>query len=209
MNLSNLKPAEYNPRKITDKALSGLRFSLKEFGDLSGIVFNKATQSLVCGHQRVKSLIQEFGDIEIFEISEERGIFKTPEGDEFNVRFVNWELEKEKAANIAANIETIQGDWNESLSFVLDDIQLAFPEVAEQLYFADMPALSFPEEETVFVEKQDSEISAETRESIKFGGMTIFMSDEELNKLMAVYDEFIEKNRNSYGFVTYLLDGKK
>ena len=38
-----------NPRMITDKAARGLGFSLAEFGDLSGIVFNLRTQQLVAG----------------------------------------------------------------------------------------------------------------------------------------------------------------
>jgi len=39
MKLSDLKPAAYNPRKITDEQLEMLKKSFKKFGDLSGIVY--------------------------------------------------------------------------------------------------------------------------------------------------------------------------
>lgn len=52
--ISNLNPAPYNPRKITDKKLAMLQKSMAEFGDLSGIVCNTRTGHLVGGHQRLK-----------------------------------------------------------------------------------------------------------------------------------------------------------
>ena len=55
-NIDDLKPASYNPRKISKKAFEGLEVSLKKFGDISGIVWNKRTGNLVSGHQRVAKL---------------------------------------------------------------------------------------------------------------------------------------------------------
>jgi hypothetical protein len=40
MKTSDLKPSQKNSRTISKKALTGLGFSLEEFGDLSRIVFN-------------------------------------------------------------------------------------------------------------------------------------------------------------------------
>lgn len=40
MNIKDLRPAVYNPRKISDEKLLLLERSLKEFGDLSGFLFN-------------------------------------------------------------------------------------------------------------------------------------------------------------------------
>ncbi len=45
MQIKDLKPAAYNPRKITDAQLARLKKSLEEFGDLSGIVVNVRTQT--------------------------------------------------------------------------------------------------------------------------------------------------------------------
>ncbi len=54
--LKDLNPAAYNPRKITDAQLARLKKSLEEFGDLSGIVVNVRTQTMISGHQRVKNI---------------------------------------------------------------------------------------------------------------------------------------------------------
>ena len=56
MALAELLPADYNPRRINDKAMKGLRASLERFGELGGIVYNEQTGRLVGGHQRVKAL---------------------------------------------------------------------------------------------------------------------------------------------------------
>ena len=52
----DLVPAEHNPRTITDARSQQLAKSMGKFGDLSGIVFNRRTGRLVCGHQRIKHL---------------------------------------------------------------------------------------------------------------------------------------------------------
>ena len=54
--IGDLSPAPYNPRKISERAQNALSKSLGDFGDISGIVWNKRTGNLVCGHQRVKEL---------------------------------------------------------------------------------------------------------------------------------------------------------
>jgi len=41
-----LKPAEYNPRAIDDKALVGLAYSMDEFGDLSGQEQRRASHAV-------------------------------------------------------------------------------------------------------------------------------------------------------------------
>jgi hypothetical protein len=56
MYIKDLKPASYNPRKISDEQLERLKKSLQEFGDLSGIVYNRRTGNVIGGHQRLKCL---------------------------------------------------------------------------------------------------------------------------------------------------------
>jgi hypothetical protein len=64
MPLSALKPAPYNPRTITPKAAKGLRASLKRFGLVQPIVWNRRSKHVVGGHQRLDAL-RELGKIEI------------------------------------------------------------------------------------------------------------------------------------------------
>ena len=82
--VSELCPAPYNPRKISDEALGRLTKSLSELGDLQPITWNHRTGNVVGGHQRLKCY-QAMGKTEV------------------EVWAVDLPLDKEKAANIALN----------------------------------------------------------------------------------------------------------
>ena len=55
MNIKDLAPNPRNPRKLSPEKLKMLKESLLEFGDLGCIIFNRKSQSLVGGHQRLKN----------------------------------------------------------------------------------------------------------------------------------------------------------
>ena len=99
LKVKDLSPAPYNPRKISDKRLDMLGKSMQEFGDLSGIVFNRLSGKLIGGHQRIKHLRPEW---EIEKLDSENGFIITPDG-KWTYREVEWDEKKEIAANIAAN----------------------------------------------------------------------------------------------------------
>ena len=61
-SIGDLEHADYNPRKIGDRALHVLGEAMVRFGDLSGIVFNRRTGRLIGGHQRTKHLDQSVYD---------------------------------------------------------------------------------------------------------------------------------------------------
>lgn len=200
VKLSDLKAAEYNPRSITDRALNGLKFSIEEFGDISGIVYNTRTGKLVAGHQRVRALIEKYGDLEI---SGDQVV--TPAGS-FTIRVVDWDEGTERAANIAANAESIQGDWTEGASLIIDEVSLMAPDIYAGLSFSDLNLPRLDNAVPVIeVDQQRSQIPQHMRNLIHFGDVRAYMSDEELEKLTERYKQFIELNRNNYGFVTYLL----
>ena len=80
--------------------------SMQEFGDLSGIVVNVRTGRMIGGHQRVKHLDPSWP---IKKESHEDvigtvalGHIETPWG-RWQYREVDWDEQKEKAANVAAN----------------------------------------------------------------------------------------------------------
>ena len=122
-HLTDLAPHPQNPRAISDDALAGLGKSITRFGDLSGIVFNTRTGTLVCGHQRCKSLAEKHGNIEIKD-----GCITTPDGHRFPVRLVDWDDATHKAAMVAANSRHIAGEWTPDLSGMLDDLAVHFDE---------------------------------------------------------------------------------
>lgn len=116
MKIKDLKPAEYNPRKITDEQLERLKKALHEFGDLSGLVFNKRTGNLVGGHQRLKCLPADAViEKKALKVPSRTGTIAEGcviiEGEKFVYREIDWDLQREKAANIAANKQG--GEWDD------------------------------------------------------------------------------------------------
>ncbi len=129
--LSDLTPAPYNPRTLSEDAANGLQTSLSQFGDIAGIVYNKRTGNLVCGHQRINELRKIYGDLAI-----KKDIIITPNGDTFKVRTVDWPLEREKAANIAANNPHVAGEFDDdALSALLKEILVDDIELFNELQF--------------------------------------------------------------------------
>ena len=94
-NVEELRPAEYNPRKWTDKARKGLNESLDEFGFVQPIVVNSAPErkGIVIG-----------GNFKL-DIAKKDGLKQVP------VVYVNIpDIEKEKELNIRLNKN--QGDFD-------------------------------------------------------------------------------------------------
>lgn len=130
MKANELKPAEYNPRKITDDTLTVLKKSMAEFGDLSGIVYNVRTGNLVGGHQRVKNIdpktviertetLDNIGTIAVGWIETEYG--------KFSYREVDWDVIKEKAANVTANNTLLQGEFDtDTLEELLKELSVDY-----------------------------------------------------------------------------------
>ena len=56
MRLADLTPAEYNPRTISAEAMAGLSASMERFGLVQPIIWNRRTERVVGGHQRLKVL---------------------------------------------------------------------------------------------------------------------------------------------------------
>lgn len=122
--------ADYNPRIITERELKGLTTSYETYGDLSGVVLNVATNTLVSGHQRLKTIgdrktnvvkvkhKDKVGTVALghIEVTTDSGVIKIP------YREVNWTDRKaEAAANIAANAGGGQFD-NDKLGALLEEL---------------------------------------------------------------------------------------
>lgn len=123
-SIEELKAWERNTRKIGAKALRGLKTSIEDFGDISGIVFNVRNDRLVSGHQRVKVIMERFGA----EAKIENNMIVLPTSERFPIRLVDWDEEKHAMANIAANVianlEGIEQEKVEGLNIddLIDDL---------------------------------------------------------------------------------------
>ncbi len=152
--VKDLTPAPYNPRRISDQAGVALSFSMKEFGDLSEVVFNLKTRHLVSGHQRAERLEPGAAIVNYTESRDDIGtvgMAYIKEGKNlWPIRFVEWDELKEKAANIAANNPEIAGEFTEGLTALLAEIQAGSPDVYDQalLYKIKRDLAEALEEET-------------------------------------------------------------
>ena len=108
--VDELIPADYNPRKDLkpgDPEYEKLKRSIKEYGYVEPVIWNKRTGKVVGGHQRLK-VLKDLGY------------------EEIECVIVDLDDNNEKALNIALN--KISGEWdNELLSSLLKDLdQSAF-----------------------------------------------------------------------------------
>ena len=55
IKFTDIHPAEYNPRKLSQEAFVSLQGSLKTLGFILPIIVNKDTNTIVAGHQRTKA----------------------------------------------------------------------------------------------------------------------------------------------------------
>ena len=119
--MSGLRAAPYNPRRISDRALSGLRASIERFGLVEPVVWNERTGHVVGGHQRIRVLT-------------ERGDRETP------VVVVDLPEAEEKALNVALNHPGISGEFTDDLAAVLADVRDALPELYDDLLLGELEA---------------------------------------------------------------------
>jgi hypothetical protein len=115
----DLRPAPYNPRRTQSAKLNVLERTMRDLGDVGGVVYNERTGRLVGGHQRLK-VIPEDAEIEIahrFSPPTDVGTVAvgwiSAYGERWGYRAVDWPEALEMAANVAANNSA--GEWDKAL----------------------------------------------------------------------------------------------
>jgi hypothetical protein len=91
-----LRPAPYNPRKISKEALKGLQASIERWGVVQDIVVNSRNRVVVGGHQRLAAL-------------KVAGVHDVP------VTWVDLDEADEKALNVVLNNPHISGEFDDTL----------------------------------------------------------------------------------------------
>lgn len=130
--IADLRPADYNPRKIDAAAQKGLTASIERFGAVQPIIVNERTGNVVGGHQRLKSL-QALGQAET------------------TVVVIDIDAMEEKALNVALNNPAISGMFDDGLGDLLDEINGAMPDLFSDLRLDDLiagPPASPPQQST-------------------------------------------------------------
>jgi hypothetical protein len=147
MQLKDIKGNPENPRIASEAKLAMLKKSLAEFGDLSGVVYNRRTKFLIGGHQR-KDVLPKDAKITLekkFAKPTKLGTcalgFIEVEGERYSFRVVDWDKVKEKAANIAANKGAGEWDMDQLSSWMKElegfgfDLDMTMFDADERLHF--------------------------------------------------------------------------
>ena len=111
--LSQLKPAKYNPRVISDEAFAGLAASIKKFGCVEPIVVNVRSKknTIIGGHQRYRALLK---------------LHRA----NYNCFCVTVDLSKsdEKLLNLTLNNLHVQGRFIKELGEYIDTLRAELPD---------------------------------------------------------------------------------
>jgi DNA modification methylase len=119
MDVSDLKPAPYNPRRIDPAAMQGLTKSLERFGDVQPIVWNKRSGLVVGGHQRLK-------------------ILKAKKVNKTTVVVVDLDEKDERALNVALNSAKLSGEFSDKLQALLEAIRHEDEQLFAELRFGEL-----------------------------------------------------------------------
>ncbi len=123
IKITDIVPAEYNPRQISDSEFLKLQNSISTFGVVDPIIINLKNMHIIGGHQRYDVLLDKY--MQEGEFLEELHLLRL--GD-IGWCFTDTELEvkdddHEKALNLALN--KISGEWDEpKLQDLLEDLSL-------------------------------------------------------------------------------------
>lgn len=120
IKLTDITPAGYNPRLISEEDYNHLKNSINHFGLVDPIIINLRNNRIIGGHQRYDVLLDEYnlnGDYEELDLLRLGDI---------GLVFLDTELsmdseDREKALNLALN--KISGGWdNTKLNTLFDDL---------------------------------------------------------------------------------------
>ena len=121
IKITDLKPARYNPRKISNDDYKKLTNSINEYGLVDPIIINLNNNTIIGGHQRYDVLLEQYvngnNDYETLEVIPRGDIgWIFPKGD-LKIK----DLNHEKSLNIALN--KIQGQFDlEKLEDLFNDL---------------------------------------------------------------------------------------
>lgn len=110
MKVDDIRPAPENPRSITTQAKLGLDASVRRFGLVEPLVFNKRSGTLVSGHQRLD-------------------VLKAANIPEVDVTVVDLSPEEEQALNLVLNNPGIQGEFTGAARDILAQLEQSLPDV--------------------------------------------------------------------------------
>lgn len=187
-HIDEIKAYEKNAKEHPREQIEQIKKSILEYGNNDPIAVDE-NNVIIEGHGRYIAL-RELG-YDTVEI----------------IRLEHMTEEQKKAYRLVHNKLTMNSDFDfdllekelaELTAFDVDMSLFGFDESIFDIFFDEAPnEIQLPREEVG---------TAIKRKSLKFGSVTIYMSDEEAARFENLYDLFMEQNGNAFGFVNELLD---
>lgn len=123
IKITDIVPAEYNPRKVSYPEYEKLKSSIQTFGFVDPIIVNLKNMKIVGGHQRYDILMDdylagntEYSMLKLIRLGDVGWVFTN---ENLNIK----DESHEKALNVALN--KISGEWdNEKLKELFTDLQI-------------------------------------------------------------------------------------
>jgi 16S rRNA G966 N2-methylase RsmD len=126
ISITDIKPADYNPRQISKDELQKLTNSINEFGLVDPIIINLQNNKIIGGHQRYEVLLNKY--MLDGEFKDNNELYLLRFGD-IGWAFTSTDMaikseEHEKALNLALN--KISGEWDlPKLNILLDELDMS------------------------------------------------------------------------------------
>lgn len=196
IKITDLKPAEYNPRRISDEDYQKLKNSISTFGLVDPIIINLKNMHIVGGHQRYDVLLDEhmmdndfLAELPMIRLGDVGFVFT-----DTNLSIAD--DDHEKALNLALN--KISGEWDElKLQPLLEELELSPIDI--QLTGFSEPELEELNIDTTeetgegvveddYVEPEELEVTVKKGDIYKLGNHRLMCgdstNDEDIKKLM-------------------------
>lgn len=198
---SELIGAEYNPRIIDKEAKKRLKKGLQEHGLVSPITWNKRTNHIVSGHQRISQL-------DALEKNQDYTL---------DVWVIDVDEKEEAKLNVILNNQSLMGDWDlDKLANITDQFDINFGDMGFSKLdidfmfdsddrFTDM----FENPETEETKKRLAEVKEaratgkeqlEERNNINFYSVIVFEDEEQKKRFYKeisapIFEEYITVNK--------------
>lgn len=125
IKLTQIEPADYNPRTITEEARKKLRNSIETFGLVEPIIINTKNNRIIGGHQRYDILLDMLMESDNLAEREFDYLVKDDYGYIFDFNQLQIKNEDyEKALNIVLNNTNLMGDYDyQKLGDLLNELE--------------------------------------------------------------------------------------
>ena len=199
IKITDIKPAEYNPRSISSEELTKLTNSINTFGLVDPIIINLKNNKIIGGHQRYEVLINQYmlnnefyAELNLIRMGDIGWIFTETD-------LTVEDEDHEKALNLALN--KISGEWDfEKLTELLDELDLNGFDISlsgfdglddldfdlDEDYNPDEDEYEIEEDE--YEEPDDLEVTVKTGDIYQLGEHRLLCGDatskEDINRLI-------------------------